>query len=132
MDGYPRTHEQAEALEATLVLHQMTLDRVIYFDVAMSILVERLVGRRTCRNCAANYHVHYMPPKNDGVCDACGGPLYQRDDDREETVRNRIDTYEKMTADLIIYYRKRNLLEQIDAGARVETVREELREILEN
>ncbi len=131
LDGFPRTYEQAEALADTLGQHGMTLDRVVYFDVDAAVLVERLTGRRTCRDCAANYHVKFMPPKADGVCDKCSGELYQREDDNEQTVRNRIDTYEKLTADLIDYYRQRDLLSQIDAAKDVAAVQADLKAILD-
>jgi adenylate kinase len=114
LDGFPRTVAQADALEAMLKGQDIPLDHVISLQVPREELVSRLSGRRTCGQCAAMYHVVYNPPRQAGVCDRCGGQLVQRDDDREETIRARLDVYDKATAPLTAFYRARNLLREID------------------
>lgn len=89
---------------------------VVNFRVSEEEVVERLSGRRMCRSCGRSYHVVFMPPKKDGICDACGGELYIRDDDREEAVRNRMEVYRKQTAPLIDFFKDRKLLREIDAS----------------
>lgn len=116
LDGFPRTIPQAEALEKELLARGKSLDRVVYFKVDDEQVVKRLSGRRMCRGCGANYHVEYMPSAVAGRCDKCGGELYQRDDDRAETIRQRLQVYYGQTADLIEYYRKRTLLAEVDAS----------------
>ena len=105
LDGYPRTIEQADAL-ATIV----DIDLAINIDVADEILVDRLTKRRSCPKCNAVYHLTNKPPKKDGICDACGAELYQRDDDKEETIRNRLKVYRENTFPLIDYYGKKGKL----------------------
>jgi adenylate kinase len=116
LDGFPRTIAQAEALEKELSAKGRKLDRVVYFRVDDEQVVKRLSGRRMCRGCGANYHVEYMPSVVVGRCDKCGGELYQRDDDRAETIRQRLQVYYGQTADLIRYYRDRKLLAEVDAS----------------
>jgi adenylate kinase len=113
LDGFPRTVAQAEALEKTLTELQASLDHVVSLEVPTEDLVLRIAGRRTCRNCGAMYHVRFSPSKIDGRCDACGGDTYQRDDDREETVRRRLQVYIDQTAPLIDFYAARGLLRQV-------------------
>jgi adenylate kinase len=113
LDGFPRTVAQAEALETTLEELHLSLDRVLCLEVPSEDLVSRIAGRRTCRNCGAMYHLRFSPSKREGVCDACGGETYQRDDDREETVRQRLLVYEEQTAPLIRFYDRRGLLRRI-------------------
>jgi adenylate kinase len=113
LDGFPRTVAQAEALETTLKALHLSLDRVLCLEVPSEDLVPRIAGRRTCRNCGAMYHLKFAPSKREGVCDACGGETYQRDDDREETVRQRLRVYEEQTAPLIRFYDGRRLLRRI-------------------
>jgi adenylate kinase len=113
LDGFPRTVAQAEALEKTLGELHLNLDHVLCLDVPSEDLVVRIAGRRTCRQCGAMSHVRFSPTKRDGVCDACGGETYQRDDDREETVRRRLTVYAKQTAPLIQFYEGRGLLRRI-------------------
>ena len=105
LDGYPRTIEQADAL-ATIV----DVDLAINIDVADEVLVDRLTKRRSCPKCNAVYHLTNKPPKKDGVCDSCGAELYQRDDDKEETIRNRLKVYRENTFPLIDYYSKKGKL----------------------
>lgn len=113
LDGFPRTVAQAEALETTLKDLHLSLDRVLCLEVPSEDLVSRIAGRRTCRNCGAMYHLQFAPSKREGVCDPCGGETYQRDDDREETVRQRLLVYEEQTAPLIRFYDGRGLLRRI-------------------
>jgi len=113
LDGFPRTRPQAQALEKALSAEGLRLDLVIYMETSRDVIVSRLSGRRICRNCGANYHVKNIPPKREGVCDHCGGELYQRDDDKKDTVIKRLEVYEKETADLIEYYRAKSCLRTI-------------------
>jgi len=114
LDGFPRTVTQAEALEDTLKTGQVPLEHVISLAVPREELVRRLSGRRTCRQCGAMFHVAFDPPRQEGICDRCGGALYQREDDREETIRARLDVYDRSTAPLENFYRARGLLREID------------------
>jgi adenylate kinase len=123
LDGFPRTIAQAEGLEAILKKMGSALDHVLLVRVPESAIVERLAGRRTCRNCGALHHVTFNPANAAGVCDRCGGELAQRDDDREETVAARLRVYETQTAPLVNYYRQRSLLREIDGMGRVEEIR---------
>jgi adenylate kinase len=113
LDGFPRTVAQAEALEAMLKAFGTPLDHVISLEVGEDDLVARIAGRRTCRNCGAMYHVQFSPSRVAGVCDACGGPTYQRNDDKEETVRQRLQVYTKQTEPLVAFYRGRGLLRPV-------------------
>jgi adenylate kinase len=115
LDGFPRTIAQAEALNRLLKDLGQSLDAVVYFDVPQAELIRRLTGRRLCRQCQTAYHMVSAPPKVAGVCDRCGGELYQRDDDSEATVRNRLEVYAKQTAPLLDYYRGRGLLASVKA-----------------
>ncbi len=114
-DGFPRTLEQAEGLEAILEKHSGTITHVFKLDVPRETLLQRLTGRRVCKACGAVYHVINMPPQKEGVCDVDGGELYQRADDSEETILNRLEVYEKQTAPLIDHYQQRGLIRDIDA-----------------
>ena len=117
LDGFPRTVVQAEALEDMLETMGIVLDGVINIAVPREKLLERLMGRRICRNCGASYHLRYNKPKVENKCDACGGELYQREDDHEDVVRNRLFVYYKQTAPLIGYYFAKGVLREVD-GAR--------------
>ncbi len=122
LDGFPRTVPQAEALETTLRAMSRGIDHVISIEVANAELLKRLGGRRTCRNCGAMYHLVFDPPKKKEVCDTCGGELYQRADDQEKTIRERLKVYDKQTAPLIQYYRGKGLLRAIDGVGEVEEI----------
>ena len=122
LDGFPRTVAQAEALDALVARKNLTLDRVIYFSVSRPELLRRLTGRRVCRTCGHTFHLVSAPPKVAGTCDICGGELYQRPDDREATVANRLDVYEKQTAPLLDYYRGRGLLAEVSGEGSVPEV----------
>lgn len=110
LDGFPRTIPQAEALETF-----SNIDAVVNFDIADEAVVERLSGRRVCKACGHNFHVKFMAPKQDGVCDACGGELYTRDDDKIEAITHRLEVYRKQTAPLIDFYREKGKIVDIDA-----------------
>ncbi len=114
LDGFPRTVPQAESLEAWLAKQSWPLTNVIQIDVPDSILVERAVGRRFCAACGCSFHVKFAPSKVDGVCDACGEALQQRDDDRADVVKKRIDEYSRKTAPLAAFYKERGLLLSVD------------------
>jgi adenylate kinase len=122
LDGFPRTLPQAEALDATLGEMKREIDHVISIEVGNEELLRRLTGRRTCRNCGAMYHVIFNPPAQEGICDACGGELYQRDDDQEDTIRARLKVYEEQTAPLIAYYKNKGLLRTIDGVGEIEEI----------
>lgn len=122
LDGFPRTLAQAEALDQLLDDRGLALDRVVLFRVPEAELVRRLTGRRICRRCGHNYHVVFSPPRRPGICDACGGELYQRKDDDEATVRTRLAVYERDTRPLVERYRRRGLLEAISGEGSVDQV----------
>ncbi len=121
LDGFPRTVSQAEALEKILAEMERKITVTINIEVDSDILLRRLTGRRVCRNCAAVYHIETKKSKIEGVCDHCGGEVYQRTDDTPETVSNRLDVYKKQTEPLIDYYAKKGLLATFkgDAGIQV-------------
>ncbi|HDD53243.1 MAG: adenylate kinase [Aquificota bacterium] len=122
LDGFPRTIPQAEALDKVLEELGKKIDYVINVAVPNEELITRLTGRRTCRQCGAMYHVVFNPPKEEGKCDKCGGELYQRDDDKEETIRQRLEVYEAQTAPLIDYYGKKGVLYNIDGTGSIEEI----------
>jgi adenylate kinase len=113
LDGFPRTVAQAQALDKVLADLHSAIDHVISIEVDKGDLIKRLTGRRTCRQCGRGYHVIFDPPVNKDLCDKCQGELYQRDDDNEDTVRNRLDVYDSQTFPLIQYYKEKNLLRSI-------------------
>lgn len=114
LDGFPRTVPQAERLDEYLKAKGQKLDVVVNLEVGEDVLMPRLTGRRVCRKCGASYHLINMPPKVEGVCDVCGGELFQRPDDNEETVKNRIAVYDAQTKPLIDYYEKAGIIANID------------------
>lgn len=126
LDGFPRTVAQADALQVNLQDLGRQLDRVVSLTVDADALVERLTGRRTCRSCGRGYHVTFDPPRNPQSCDVCGGELYQRDDDREETIRKRLTVYEQQTSPLIEYYRAAGLLTELDGMQPIAVVQEQV------
>ena len=128
LDGFPRTIAQADGLAAMLRELGQSLDGVIYFDVSEPELVRRLTGRRLCRQCQTPYHIVSAPPKRPGVCDKCGGELYQRADDSEATVRNRLQVYETQTSPLLDYYRRQGVLRTVSGEGPVDKIRQALRE----
>jgi len=127
LDGFPRTVNQALALEEMLRVKGEKISKVLFFDVPDEVIIDRLSGRRVCSKCGAVYHVKYNPPKVEGVCDLCGGTLVQRDDDKEEVVRKRLEVYRKQTQPLIEFYQKRGIIYKLDAGKGVEELFEEVK-----
>lgn len=123
LDGFPRTIAQAESLDAILKRMNLSLNGVLSVQVPEQVIIERLAGRRTCKSCGALSHVAFNPPKKAGVCDRCGGELFQRDDDREGTIANRLKVYESQTAPLVDYYRERGLLRAIDGVGAIDQIR---------
>ena len=124
-DGFPRNLDQAKSLDQGMEERDQKIDHVVYFDVAEEILIERIAGRRVCTNCGATYHVKNNPPTKEGICDRCGNELIQRDDDKEETVKNRIDVYKEHTAVLIDYFKEKGILFSIDGTNSPDEVFEE-------
>ena len=122
LDGFPRTQPQAESLDKMLAELGRKLDGVLYIAVPDEELVRRLSGRWICGQCQTPYHAIFSPPAKEGVCDACGEVLYQRDDDKPETVRARLKVYHQQTAPLIDYYRRASLLLEVDGAGHIETV----------
>ncbi|GHU54535.1 adenylate kinase [Spirochaetia bacterium] len=125
LDGFPRTIPQAEALAGF-----SGVDRVVNFDLPDSSVLERLGGRRVCRNCGVNYHAVFNPPQKAGACDACGGEVYIRDDDKPEAVQKRLEVYRDQTAPLIGFYRNKGLLVDVDARPEVDKVVENFKKAL--
>jgi adenylate kinase len=121
-DGFPRTIEQAEGLQALCEETESSIRCVLNLNVASDILITRLSSRRTCRTCGAIYHLVNKPPKKDGVCDLDGGELYQRADDSEATILNRLEVYENQTAPLIRFYQDQGILHDLDAGGKPDEV----------
>jgi len=119
LDGFPRTKSQAENLDAALKLSKIPLDMVLYFETSDSVVISRLSGRRVCKKCGATYHIKNIPPKKTNICDVCGSVLVQREDDKEATVRNRLAVYKKETAELIDYYKNKNILKTISGDLEV-------------
>lgn len=113
LDGFPRNTAQAETLDAMLKKLNMPLDSALSVDVPKDDLMKRLTGRRTCKGCQQMYNVYFSPPKKNGVCDKCGGELFHRDDDKEETIKRRLDVYDAQTAPLISYYKKSGILKSV-------------------
>lgn len=130
LDGFPRTVAQADALGKTLEELGKKLDTVISLVVEGEAVVERIAGRRTCRDCGKMYHVRFDPPQTEGRCDSCGGELFLRDDDREETIRKRLDVYRAQTAPLISYYRSRGLLSEVDGMQDIHEVQQQILAVL--
>ena len=122
LDGFPRTVYQAEKLDEFLAAHGSKIDKVLDIAVDKEELMVRLTGRRVCKACGASYHVVNIPPKKEGICDVCGGPLVQRADDNAETVANRIEVYEAQTMPLIEYYEKAGNIAHIDGATGLESV----------
>ncbi|HCO39696.1 MAG: adenylate kinase [Aquificota bacterium] len=132
LDGFPRTVPQAIALEEMLKKYGRDVDKVVLFEISEEVVVDRLSGRLTCSVCGAVYHIRYNPPKQEGICDLCGGKLIQREDDKEEVVRRRFKVYREQTAPLIEFYEKRHKLIRLDATKDVEEVHSRLLEVLKD
>ncbi len=132
LDGFPRTDGQAKALDAGLAAGGAKLSAVVNLEVDPEVIVERMSGRRVCPKCGHSYHVQYIKPRVDGACDACGAALVIRDDDKAETVRQRLATYLKATAPLVAYYDRQGLLIRVDGSGSPEEVRARLFEQLKS
>jgi len=115
LDGFPRTTAQAEDLDKILERKGIPLDFAVLMEAGLPVIIQRLTGRRVCRNCGALYHIQNMPPREEGICDRCGGELYQRPDDQEETIKKRMDVYHEKTAPIIDFYRNKGKLRSINA-----------------
>jgi adenylate kinase len=127
LDGVPRTIAQAEALEKAGI----TFDAVVSIEISDETIMERMGGRRVCESCGASYHVVAVPPKQEGVCDRCGGKLVQRKDDAPETVKSRLDVYHQETEPLKVFYAKRNLLKTVENQSTVEATTAAILKVLE-
>lgn len=130
LDGFPRTIPQAEALDKALNAIGEKMDYAINVEVPDENIIHRMSGRRACVDCGGTYHIKYNPTKTEGVCDACGGKLILRDDDKPETVQNRLEVYHKQTQPLIEYYSKQNIMKEVDGTVDMEDVFKAITEIL--
>jgi adenylate kinase len=130
LDGFPRTMVQAESLDSVLESLGKKVDRAVYFTVSLEEIIKRISGRRSCKNCGRVYHVTFNRPKENNKCDNCGIPLYQREDDREETIRTRFEVYQEKTAPLVEYYRKQGKLVEVDGGQELKKVFREVSSVL--
>jgi len=126
LDGYPRTKPQAESLDASLKSEGRELRVVLYLKTTDDVAIQRLSGRRICPECGKNYHVVNMPPKVEGICDTCGVDLIQREDDKPETVKNRLAVYDNSTKDLVSYYEEKGLLREVDGDLPAEQLFEDI------
>lgn len=122
LDGFPRNVAQAEALDKMLGGLGMSLDAALSVDVPFDDLMKRLTGRRTCKSCGQMYNIYFNPPKKEGVCDKCGGELFQRDDDKEETIKKRLEVYNSQTAPLIEYYGKKGILKSVNGTGSIDDI----------
>ena len=130
LDGFPRNVEQAEALQSLLDELDVRLDAVLELQVDSEEIIRRLAGRRTCHGCGQIWHVDYDPTKTPGICDSCGGEVYQRDDDQPETIRRRLEVYEEQTAPLVDFYSHRGILVPLSAMGDVDDITARAVEIL--
>jgi len=130
LDGFPRTVPQAEALENLLVDLNKTINYVININVDKELLMARLTGRRICKECGSTYHLEFNPPKQEGVCDRCGGELYQRADDNAETVQNRLDVNIKQQEPLLTFYEIKGYLRTIDGQQHINKVFADIEQLL--
>jgi adenylate kinase len=129
-DGFPRTREQAVALEDSLGKHQSKIDAVLYLRAPNDVLLRRIAGRQTCKTCGATYNIYYFPSHRPGICDACGGKLYQRSDDSMETAQHRLDVYFEQTMPLIEYYQRQGILHEIDGQVEISWVTDAMLKML--
>lgn len=132
LDGFPRTIAQAESLISTLQDMGLMIEVVVNLQLKDELLIKRLSGRRVCNGCGCNFHIYYQPPKNEFVCDKCGGELYQRDDDKEEVINQRLKVYRDKTSPLINYYQQINLLKDIDADGDISEIFDKVLRLLES
>ncbi|MFH0788385.1 MAG: adenylate kinase [Pseudomonadota bacterium] len=130
LDGFPRTVAQAQALDRVLADMDSAIDHVIFIEVDNGELIKRLTGRRICRQCGRGYHAIFDPPVNKNLCDKCQGELYQRDDDNEDTVRNRLDVYDSQTFPLIQYYKEKDLVRSINGQGGIQQIFDRIKAVL--
>lgn len=131
-DGYPRTLNQARLLDGLLEKAGKKLGIAILFVATDELLLQRLTGRRTCRKCNAIYHITNIPPKKEGICDKCGGELYQRDDDKEDAIRKRWQEYDKEAVPVVDYYKGRGLLSEVASDAEVPVVMPRIKKLIDD
>lgn len=131
LDGFPRTAEQARRLDEKIKELGLPLSLVVYFKTSVAVIVQRLSGRRVCSTCGRNFHLVNLRPKQEGLCDYCGGKLVERPDDKVETIEKRLKVYEKQTAPLIDYYRKKNLLAEVSGDLDVQDLNVRLMELFQ-
>jgi len=122
LDGFPRTVAQADALDQLLERQGKTLDGMIYLNLSAQEIIRRLSGRRVCKSCKKEYHIEFLPPRREGICDLCGGQLIQREDDREETILKRLKVFEEQTTPLIEYARRKRILKEVSGEGKLEEV----------
>ena len=130
LDGFPRTIAQAEALDEILKELNIKLDAVLNIAVDSEVLVDRIVGRRVCKQCGAGYHVTNLKPKKEGICDVCGSELTQRKDDTKETVVTRLEVYTNQTKPLLDYYNKQNLVKEVNGLGDIDVIFGEIKKVL--
>ncbi len=130
LDGFPRNTAQAEALDKMLASLNMSLTAALSVDVPFDDLMKRLTGRRTCKSCGQMYNIYFKPPAKEGVCDKCNGELFQRDDDKEETIKKRLDVYNAQTAPLIDYYGKKGILKTVQGTGNIDDIFKKVCELL--
>lgn len=130
LDGFPRTVKQAEALDSFLSTNKQKINTALLIDVPKDFILERMTGRRVCTTCGASYHIKFNPPKVENKCDLCGGSLIQRKDDTEETVKERLDVYDKQTQPLVDYYSAQNILSKVDGTGEISEVFAEISNVL--
>lgn len=131
LDGFPRTLNQAEALQRLLESENNSIDKVILLKVPKEVIIERGTGRRICSSCGASYHINLNPPQNKNKCDHCGSELLQRNDDMEDTIKSRLELYETETMPLVDFYHEKNLLKSIDGSLSIDIVFEIINNLLE-
>ncbi|MGM0501340.1 MAG: adenylate kinase [Bacillota bacterium] len=130
LDGFPRTINQAEALDQIMSDLDYSLDAALNIEVSDEVVINRLSGRRICSECGATYHVDFNPPQEEGICDECGGELYQRDDDTPETIKERLEVYYNQTAEVVDYYQDQDLLLTVDGEQGLDEVFADIKENL--
>lgn len=122
LDGFPRNTSQAEALDKMLAALNMQLEAAVSVDVPFDDLMKRLTGRRTCKSCGQMYNIYFNASQKSGICDKCGGELFQRDDDKEETIKKRLDVYTAQTAPLFDYYKNKGILKSVDGTGSIDDI----------
>lgn len=132
LDGFPRTIPQAEALDKMLNFEQLKVDDVVSIEVPDEVIIERISGRRVCEKCGAMYHNAFDPSNETGICDNCGDKLHQRDDDKEDVVKTRLQVYKKQTEPLKQYYENAGVLSEVDGLGTIEEVRRRIKKVLNN